>query len=279
MEIIKNIENLQPILKQWHSKALVPTMGNLHQGHISLMHLAKQHAEKVIATIFVNPLQFNNPDDLDTYPRTEAEDIKKLEENNVDMVFIPSIELLYPQGLEKCTKVEVPEVTNILCGAFRQGHFTGVATIISKLFHLIPADIAIFGEKDWQQLQVIKKLVQDLNFNIKIVSGKTIREASGLALSSRNQRLTSEEKQKAALLYQTLQQASEGIQQGESAEAMEAQARKILFEAQFQIEYFTLLTPELKIPGKEDTALIWLSAVWLGKTRLIDNHAFIKINA
>jgi pantoate--beta-alanine ligase len=193
---ISDIPALRNQIRLWKAEqqtlAFVPTMGNLHKGHIQLVQQAKTCADKVIVSIFVNPMQFSPGTDYEHYPRTLKEDAKQLAPLDTDVLFAPKAEDIYPEELEKATKVAVPELSEILCGQYRPGHFIGVTTIVAKLFNLVQPDIAIFGEKDYQQLVIIKKMVADLGFPVEIRSGATLREADGLAMSSRNQYLTTQ---------------------------------------------------------------------------------------
>ena len=286
MNIIDTIAELRASVAQWRSAgervALVPTTGNLHAGHLQLVEKARAVADRVVVSIFVNPMQFSDTSggggDFERYPRTFSEDCNKLSdfEYRPDIVFSPSVAEVYPNGFEKETRVAVPEISDILCGAFRPGHFVGVATIVAKLFNMAQPDVAIFGEKDFQQLLVIRRFVADLCFPIEIIGVPTIREKSGLAMSSRNQYLSVEEREHAAVLYQTLQQAQQKITAGEKDfAAIEAQASATLGEAGFRPEYFSVRRMQDLHPATEsDQQLVILVAAWLGEARLIDNLSF-----
>lgn len=281
MKTIDTIAELRTTVAQWRQAgervALVPTMGNLHAGHLQLVDRARAEAERVVVSIFVNPLQFGDAGggDFDRYPRTFSEDRRKLSMLDAapDALFSPSVAEVYPGGFEQETRVEVPVISNILCGAFRPGHFVGVATIVTKLFNMVQPDVAIFGEKDFQQLLVIRRLVTDLCFPIKIIGLPTVREKSGLAMSSRNQYLSVEERKRAAVLYQTLLQAQQQIVSGDKDfTAIQAQASARLSEAGFRPEYVELRRRQDLLPASDqDRELVMLVAAWLGEARLIDN--------
>lgn len=283
---LRAIAELRATVAQWRSAgervALVPTMGNLHAGHLQLVEKARTVADRVVVSIFVNPMQFVDASggggDYERYPRTFSEDCKKLAgfDHRPDAVFSPSVGEVYPNGFEKETRVEVPEISDILCGAFRPGHFVGVATIVAKLFNMAQPDVALFGEKDFQQLLVIRRFVADLCFPVEILGVPTIREKSGLAMSSRNQYLSAEERERAAVLYQTLQQAQQQITAGEKDfAAIETQASASLSEAGFHPEYFGIRRGQDLQPATEsDQELVILVAAWLGQARLIDNLSF-----
>lgn len=277
MKLLATVAELRHAVNQWRAAgervALVPTMGNLHAGHLQLVSRAQDCADRVVASIFVNPLQFSDASggDYERYPRTLSEDVQKLQD--VDVVFAPAVTEVYPAGLEQETRVEVPGLSDILCGEFRPGHFVGVATVVAKLFNMVQPDIAIFGEKDFQQLLVIRHMVRDLCFPIEIVGVPTEREASGLAMSSRNQYLSAEQQEQAAVLYQTLLWARGQLQQGAtSIEQIEIDALEQLTEAGFKPEYFQVrCAASLDRAKAGDTELVVLVAAWLGKARLIDN--------
>jgi pantoate--beta-alanine ligase len=250
----------------------VPTMGNLHDGHIRLVEQARSHGDVVVCSIFVNPLQFGPTEDLDAYPRTLAADIAKLEAARCDLLFTPSVSAMYPHGLATQTLVSVPGISRRHCGASRPGHFDGVATIVNKLFNLVQPDAALFGLKDYQQLQVIRHMVADLCMPIAITGVPTQREPSGLALSSRNGYLSAEEKARAPVLYQSLLEASEALRRSDSIASVEAQAARTLASAGFVLDYFNICHAETLEPALEQNRnLVILAAAWMGKTRLIDN--------
>ena len=275
MQKITTIKALRSCVRDWRQRdqsvALVPTMGNLHVGHLQLLNQAKTLADRVVISIFVNPTQFVAGEDFDTYPRTIEDDIAHLETIAPDLIFIPDIEEVYPAGLEKEIQIVVPRLDSTFCGEFRPGHFSGVATIVSKLLNMVQPDIALFGNKDYQQLLVIKKLVTGLCFPVEIIDVDTVRETSGLALSSRNRYLSVEEKVVAAELYQTLSGISAAVKAGsKNYQQLETDAIAHLENKGFKTEYLSIRNAEyLGEPGEGD--LVVLAASWLGKARLIDN--------
>lgn len=281
MQTIITIAELRETILPWKSDgeriALVPTMGNLHEGHLRLVEEAHANADHIVVSIFVNPMQFTDASggDFDRYPRTLEADEKKLSDLGieVDIVFTPSVKEVYPNGLEHETRVEVPGLSDILCGAFRPGHFMGVATVVAKLFNMVQPDVAVFGEKDFQQLLVIRRLVSDLCFPIEIVGVPTVREHDRLAMSSRNQYLSEEERENAALLNHVLLEVKHSIKDGSRDYAdIEDMAMKKLEQAGFKPEYFSVRRAEdLQSPSTDDHDLVVLVAAWLGKARLIDN--------
>ncbi|MFU0444217.1 pantoate--beta-alanine ligase [Pseudocitrobacter faecalis] len=253
--------------------ALVPTMGNLHDGHMKLVDEAKSRADVVVVSIFVNPMQFDRPEDLARYPRTLQEDSEKLNKRKVDLVFAPSAQEIYPQGTENHTFVDVPGLSTMLEGASRPGHFRGVSTIVSKLFNLIQPDIACFGEKDFQQLALIRKMVADMGFDIEIVGVPIIRAKDGLALSSRNGYLTADQRKIAPGLYKVLSSVAEKLQNGErDQQEMIAIAEQNLNEKGFRADDIQIRDADtlLDLTDSSKRAVI-LMAAWLGQARLIDN--------
>lgn len=255
------------------SVALVTTMGNLHLGHLSLIERAKKEADFVVATIYVNPLQFSANEDLSSYPRTLDEDISKLESLGVDLLFTPTDEVIYPEGMHAHTQVIVPGISEQYCGNNRKGHFRGVTTVVCKLFNLIRPDVAIFGNKDFQQFLIIQKMVSNLAMSIKLLGIETYRENSGLAMSSRNRYLTDQEKERASGLYETLVWAKQQLQSNNSDfNAIEKQAKHTLKEQGFMVEYFTICNRNsLQKAQDVDKKLVILTASRFGKPRLIDN--------
>lgn len=255
--------------------AVVPTMGNLHQGHLQLVREAKRRADRVVATIFVNPTQFGPGEDYASYPRTPEADIAALSQAGADLLFTPEVREVYPQGLESLTWVEVPGLSDELCGAFRPGHFRGVATVVLKLFNMVNPDIAVFGEKDYQQLTIIRRMVTDLNLPLTIHGVSTVREADGLAMSSRNTYLSPEERQRAAFLYATIKHSVKALISGNQLISdIEASAAAALEVQGFKVDYVAVRRiSDLASPFPEDIAstLMVLVAARLGKTRLIDN--------
>jgi len=252
--------------------ALVPTMGNLHAGHLALVDAARRDADVVVTTIFVNPLQFGAGEDFERYPRTLEADTQALASHGCDIVFAPSAEMLYPQGHDHHTQVSVPQISEGLCGANRPGHFTGVATVVSLLFHLVQPDLAYFGRKDYQQLTVIRKMVADLHFPIDIVDVPTQRAEDGLALSSRNAYLSTAERQRAPALYRTLSQVRDALQDGELPASALREGLANLTADGFKPDYLELRRAWDLGPVALDTReTILLVAAHLGTTRLIDN--------
>jgi pantoate--beta-alanine ligase len=275
--IIETIPLLRQQIRRWRQEgkriALVPTMGNLHDGHMKLVDDAKSRADVVVTTIFVNPMQFDRPDDLTRYPRTLQEDCEKLNRRKVDLVFAPAPADIYPQGLDSQTFVEVPGISTMLEGASRPGHFRGVSTIVSKLFNMVQPDIACFGEKDFQQVAVIRKMVADMGYDIEIIGVPTVRAKDGLALSSRNGYLTAEQRKIAPGLHKVMQSLADKLRSGErDTEEMLAIAATELNEKGFRSDDLqirdadTLL--ELNVESKRAVVLM---AAWLGQARLIDN--------
>lgn len=278
MQVVDNIVALRTRVKNWRAKneviAFVPTMGNLHEGHLSLVKKALELADRVVISIFVNPLQFNDKNDLDNYPRTLAEDIKQLSEFDCDLVFTPDDSIMYPRGIGHQTAVHVPGMDDKLCGLGRPGHFDGVATVVTKLFNMVQADIAVFGEKDYQQLLLIKQLVKDLNLPMDIVGAPTHREDDGLAMSSRNKRLTEAERQQAPLLYQQLQRVKTALEEGEDdLDLVLDDAQTQLREAGIEPEYLEVRRADdlQRFQAGDKTAVRILVAARLGSVRLIDN--------
>jgi pantoate--beta-alanine ligase len=277
MQTCHQIEALRAQVATWRHAgariAFVPTMGNLHHGHLRLVEEANRLAERSVASIFVNPLQFGPNEDFQTYPRTLQADSQQLTQVGLDLLFAPSAAEMYPRGAEGMTRVEVPGLSTLLCGTVRPGHFDGVATVVTKLLNTVQPDVALFGEKDWQQLIIIRRLVADLNLPVAIVGVPTVRESDGLAMSSRNQYLSASEREMAPLLYAILQRAAVQLTAGEqNYQAIETTAREELVEADWRPDYFAIRRAEdLGEPGKADTELCILAAAWLGQARLIDN--------
>lgn len=277
MLMIQDIAQLRALIRQWHQAgervAFVPTMGNLHQGHLQLVDTAKQYADRVIVSIFVNPMQFGANEDLDKYPRTLEQDCKGLTEHGADAVFTPTPAMIYPRGLDVQTFVEVPLLGDYHCGASRAGHFRGVSTIVTKLFNLVQPDIACFGQKDYQQLTIIRQMVTDLSMPIEIIGVPTTRAEDGLALSSRNGYLTADQRATAPALYRTLQWMKQQLNQGFSdLRALEQQAKDQLNATGFKTDYVNISNRQTLVPAADLTSpLVILAAAYLGTTRLIDN--------
>ena len=254
--------------------ALVPTMGNLHEGHMTLVDEAKARGDVVVVSIFVNPMQFERPDDLERYPRTLQEDCEKLNKRGVDLVFAPSPAEVYPKGLSTQTQVDVPVIYTILEGASRPGHFRGVSTIVSKLFNLVQPHVACFGQKDFQQLALLRTMVEDMGYDIEIVGVPTVRAKDGLALSSRNGYLTSDERKTAPQLYKIMNALADRLSQGERhIDEMLQETAQQLREAGFiPDELFVRDAKTLQNLSVDSTSAVILMAAWLGKARLIDNQ-------
>ena len=277
MDIVRNKAELIEHTSAWrhHDEhiALVPTMGNLHAGHLSLVELAREHAERVVVSIFVNPTQFGEGEDFDAYPRTLDRDTRRLKTISADLIFAPDVETMYPFGLQDATTVSVPRLTDNLCGAFRPGHFDGVTTVVARLFALVQPHVAVFGQKDYQQQLVIRHMVEDLNLPIKMVTGATVREKDGLAMSSRNQYLSDAQKKIAARLHATLESIGNDLQNGRRDFAdLESEASATLTEAGFNVDYVAVRRAQnLEIPDRDCDELVVLVAAHLGDARLIDN--------
>lgn len=276
MDVTVSRSALRSALGSWRrggeSIALVPTMGNLHAGHMSLVERAQQEADRVVVSIFVNPLQFGPNEDLDGYPRTLERDCLMLQQAGVDLVFTPSEAELYPYGRTGISVVTVPGLSELLCGASRPGHFTGVTTVVAKLFNLIQPDCALFGEKDYQQLAIIRRMVIDLDFPVTVIGMPTRREADGLAMSSRNGYLSEEQRTLAPQLYALLQWLKGRVQQGERNFAdLERQGCERLAQAGFVPDYLMVRALDLEAPDPSADTWVVLVAARLGGTRLIDN--------
>ncbi len=275
MRTLRNIpalrETLADVRRRGERIALVPTMGNLHDGHLALVAAARAHAEVVIATIFVNPMQFGAGEDLEAYPRTLDEDQAGLEAAGCDLLFAPETATVYPRGLEAQTRIVVPDVADGLCGASRPGHFDGVSTVVGMLFNLVQPDIACFGEKDYQQLAVIRRMVADLHFPIEVVGVPIVRADDGLALSSRNGYLSAQQRAAAPRLYQTLCELRQALEAGEATGPTLACGYARLQEAGFAPDYLELHAADLGPVTPTTREAVLLVAARLGKTRLIDN--------
>ena len=276
IKIVKKIVHLESLLSDVRSVkkkiSLVPTMGNLHKGHLSLVEKAKKISDYVVVTIFVNPTQFVEGEDFANYPRTLDSDINLLSELDVDLLFVPEVIELYPTNDNTPTiEISNSELESIHCGKYRPGHFKGVATIVSKLFSIVQPNIALFGEKDYQQLLIIRSLVKNLLLPIEVVSTPTIREDSGLAMSSRNTYLSKSEFRQAPKLYKCIKETIKMIRNGDKDyEQLEKEANIFLEQAGFKVEYYSICDSKTLAPAGDDDAIV-LVAAWLGKTRLIDN--------
>ena len=277
MDTVTSIAAVREHVRRWRREgrriAFVPTMGNLHAGHVSLIEAARRHGDRFIASIFVNPMQFGPNEDFAHYPRTPAQDARMLAEAGCDLMFMPDVAEIYPNGSERATRVEVPGLSSILCGEFRPGHFEGVATVVAKLFHIVEPDVAVFGEKDFQQLTIIRRMVADLSLAVSIIAAPTVRESDGLAMSSRNQYLTEEERRRAPLIYQALRAAIARLSAGEKDfTAIERAGAETLERAGFSPDYFAVRRAEdLGNPEAGTRHFVVLTAARLGRARLIDN--------
>ncbi len=281
MEIVAALDELRGQVRAWRAGgervAFVPTMGNLHEGHITLVRAAAAQAQRVVASIFVNPLQFGPTEDLVAYPRTPERDQALLAAAGCDLLFAPAVATMYPRGQDAQTRVEVPGVSDLLCGASRPGHFIGVATVVCKLFNMVQPDLALFGEKDFQQLLVIRRMVADLALPIEIIGVPTVREADGLAMSSRNGYLSVSERAQAPALYRALTAAAQGLIAGQPIPAVEAEAIRAIAMAGLRPDYVSVRRAgDLGEPTGSDLDLVVLAAAYLGRARLIDNRRVIR---
>ncbi len=277
MRVCHRFADIRDAVGRWRrdgeTVCFVPTLGNLHEGHLQLVRLARERGDRVVVSIFVNPLQFGKNEDYALYPRTLDADIGKLEGEAVDALFAPRDDEVYPNGVEDQTTVSVPTMTDILCGATRPGHFTGVTTIVTKLFNIVQPDKAVFGIKDFQQLAVVRRMVEDLCMPVEIIEAPVARDPDGLALSSRNGYLDAAQRAVAPNLYRNLCTVRDQILAGERHyQLLEERARVRLLEAGLRPDYFSVRCARtLEIAGAEDRDLVILAAAYLGQTRLIDN--------
>jgi pantoate--beta-alanine ligase len=279
METATRLDELRARIAAWKREGLrvgfVPTMGNLHAGHYSLIELARREADRVVASVFVNPTQFGPNEDYARYPRTPEADAAGLEAAGCALLWLPSVEIMYPYGVEATVQVRVPGVTEVLEGAHRPGHFDGVATVVARLFNQVQPDVTVFGRKDYQQLAVIRYMVRDLAFPIELLAGETRREADGLAMSSRNQYLSPEQRPWAPELHATLEGLREAVLAGTPRTAAEASAGERLARRGFEVDYVAVRRPDLTEPADaEHGRRVALVAARLGQTRLIDNLEF-----
>ena len=278
MQTFADISALREQIKQYKRDdrkiAFVPTMGNLHEGHLTLVRKAREHADVVVVSIFVNPMQFDRADDLNNYPRTLEDDLSKLNGEGVELVFTPTPETIYPEGLDKQTAVDVPGLSTMLEGASRPGHFRGVSTIVTKLFNIVQPDFACFGEKDFQQLAIIRKMVEDLAMDIEIIGVPTVREMDGLAMSSRNGLLTLDERQRAPVLARTMRWISSAVRGGRDdyASVIEDASDQLRAAGLQPDEIFIRDARTLQTITAETTQAVILMSAFLGKARLIDNQ-------
>jgi pantoate--beta-alanine ligase len=277
VKTVRDIQTLRGMTQSWHqdgdSIALVPTMGSLHPGHISLVRLAHEYAERVIVSVFVNPTQFGPNEDYKSYPRSLDNDRRRVSRAGVDVLFAPGNEEIYPFGEDAMTRVSVPDLSTVLCGDSRPGHFDGVTSVVSRLFNIIQPDVAVFGQKDYQQLVIIRRMVADLHLPIKILAGQTQRQDDGLALSSRNRYLSDAERSVAPQLHGTLRRCGDQIMSGNrNFASLEAEARAQLEASGFEVDYFTVRKAgDLSSPDSDSRYLVILAAARLGEARLIDN--------
>ena len=276
IETITELDALRARVNGWKREGLrvgfVPTMGNLHAGHYSLVMLARQYADRVVSSVFVNPTQFGPNEDFTRYPRTPEADTTGLEGAGCDVLWLPTVESMYPFGIELAASINVPGVSGVLEGAHRPGHFDGVCTVVTRLFNQVQPDVAAFGKKDFQQLAVIRQMVRDLAFPIEILGGGIVRESDGLAMSSRNQYLGADERPVASEIRRTLLAMRDGLVAGQPHDVVEAEASRRLTEAGFVVDYAAIRHPDLSPPEEgEAGAKVALIAAKLGKTRLIDN--------
>jgi pantoate--beta-alanine ligase len=274
---VSETEELRQHLDEWRSAgdhiALIPTMGNLHAGHLSLIDLAREHAEKIVVSVFVNPTQFGEEEDIDDYPQTLERDKRRLLRADVDILFVPGVNTLYPFGIEDSTTVTVPALSSEFCGEFRPGHFDGVSSVVTRLFGLVQPDVAVFGQKDYQQQLIIRRMTADLRFPIRIVTGETVRDEDGLALSSRNQYLTDKERATAPVIFKVLNSIGESLQSGKrNYDELQDDAIKALADAGLTPDYVSIRRAEnLAEPDRDCDELVIFVAATLGKARLIDN--------
>ena len=282
MITIRSITELRQAIRQrrqqGQSIGFVPTMGNLHEGHLQLVTAAKQQCDCVVTSIYVNPTQFGPNEDFDNYPRTEERDSQQLASVNNDLLFLPNTDTIYPNGKPPEVTIDLPTLSNLLCGASRPGHFGGVALVVTKLFNIVQPDTAFFGQKDFQQLLIIKRLVRELMLPVAIMGVPTVREPNGLAMSSRNQYLTDEEKHQAGQLYQALTETASALKKGTlplSSQALQQHTQSVIEQlsaAGFEPDYFEIRNQvNLATPQAENKQLVLLIAAKLGKARLIDN--------
>ena len=282
METVATVAAVREYVRSWRAAGLriafVPTMGNLHAGHISLIQLARTRADRFVASIFVNPMQFGPNEDFNHYPRTPTRDAQMLEAAGCDLMFMPDVAEMYPHGAERATRIEVPGISRVLCGEFRPGHFEGVATVVAKLFNIVQPDLAVFGEKDFQQLTVIRRMAADLCLPVEIVGAPTMRETDGLAMSSRNQYLTDEERRIAPRIHAQLQHAAQALRAGPvDLATLEVSGAAALTAAGFRVDYFAVRSvADLMPPAALERDLVVLCAARLGKARLIDNLRVIR---
>ena len=284
MKIVRSVAKMQEISRQARAGGLavgfVPTMGYLHDGHLALVREAREHADMVVVSIFVNPTQFNSAEDFENYPRDDAADAAMLEEEGVDVLFMPKADDVYPKGA--ATRVVVSGLADGLCGIHRPGHFEGVATVVAALLNMVLPDVAVFGRKDFQQLQVVRRMVRDLHFPVRIVEGATVRERDGLAMSSRNARLAPSERALAPVIYRALAAGAAAFARGERASAaLIAAASDVLAGCDaLRVEYLEIVDPDRVVAAEvADEGSVMAVAAWLGPVRLIDNVTLAEVTA
>ena len=283
IEVIDQLDALRATVAGWRSNGLrigfVPTMGNLHAGHSSLVALARRHADKVVASVFVNPTQFGPNEDFGRYPRTPEADARSLQDAGCDALWLPAVDIMYPYGPGGAVQMHVPGITDTLDGASRPGHFDGVATVVARLFNQVQADVAVFGRKDYQQLAVIRYMVRDLAFPLQVLAAETLREADGLAMSSRNQYLSADERAIAPTIHRVLRGMRDAWREGMPRAGIEELADQILRAAGFATDYAVVRRPDFSEPAdSEGGGLVALVAARLGTTRLIDNLEFENVS-
>ena len=277
MRVVRSVEEVRAQVRVWRKAgqriALVPTMGNLHAGHISLLQLARQRGDRVVVSIFVNPLQFGPEEDYARYPRTPDDDIRMLEEAQCDLLFAPGVDELYAEGGSQRTLVTVRGLSEILCGVVRPGHFDGVATVVAKLFGVVAPDVAVFGEKDFQQFRVVQLMTRDLAIPVEVVGAPTVRADDGLALSSRNRYLSAEDRARAPAVYRSLQEGAARLRAGvRDFASIENAGAALLVAAGMKVDYYAVRdADDLALPSSVTREFVLLTAVRLGNARLIDN--------
>ena len=286
IETITELDALRARVREWRQQGLrvgfVPTMGNLHDGHLALCRLARKVTRHYIVSAFVNPMQFGPNEDFNHYPRTPEQDEQLLKSVQCDLLYRPTAEEIYPHGLLNAVRIEVPGLTDVLCGATRPGHFEGVASVVNRLFNIVQPDVAVFGEKDFQQLAIVRRMVEDLKMTINVIGAPTVRTPDGLAMSSRNQYLTEEERKIAPRIYEELCKVAEAIEigQGSLSEIMqlESKSRAALKQDGFEVDYFSVASVNtLRKPSISESDLVVLCAARLGKARLIDNKRCTRL--
>ncbi|MEY2852909.1 MAG: hypothetical protein RL030_41 [Pseudomonadota bacterium] len=277
MQTVAGIAELREVVGRWRREGarigFVPTMGSLHEGHLSLLDEARRRADRIVVSIFVNPLQFGPGEDFERYPRTPEEDSRLLQDNGCDLLFHPSVSEMYPEGGQSATRVSVRDLSEILCGSVRPGHFDGVATVVARLFGIVQPEVAVFGEKDYQQLAIIQRMTADLALPVEVVGAPTVRAPDGLAMSSRNRYLSAEERAVAPYLYGTLQSVSTRLKAGaRDYSALEAWGTQALLERGFNPDYVSIRDARsLETPSADCVEAVVLAAARLGRARLIDN--------